>query len=258
MTARPTARPRALALLAAAAAATLGLAGCAAGAETTASRRTRRRRNDRLRPPAGAGLRVRRLDRAGLPQLQRARQPRLARRGPPGRALARRGVERERRRPAVDLRAEVRREVHRRLRPDRRGRRVQLRPLGGQRRQQHRARVARRLLRVGDRGRRAHAAGQPLEALPAPGRQPHAGLLRHPVAAGPRDPHRRGELRGADRHRRVHRGPLGSRAADRAEGQPRLHVAARQRRAHRPGLRRRGDLEVRRRPDDPRRRAEER
>ena len=37
MTARPTARPRALALLAAAAAATLGLAGCAAGAETTAS-----------------------------------------------------------------------------------------------------------------------------------------------------------------------------------------------------------------------------
>jgi len=37
MTARPTARPRALALLAAAAAATLGLAGCAAGAETTSS-----------------------------------------------------------------------------------------------------------------------------------------------------------------------------------------------------------------------------
>ena len=37
MTARPTARPRALALLAAAAAATLGLAGCAAGAEITAT-----------------------------------------------------------------------------------------------------------------------------------------------------------------------------------------------------------------------------
>ena len=67
MTARPTARPRALALLAAAAAATLGLAGCAAGAETDRDRRTRRRRNDHLRPPAGTGLRVRRLDRAGLP-----------------------------------------------------------------------------------------------------------------------------------------------------------------------------------------------
>ena len=75
-------------------------------------------------------MRVRRLDRAGLPLVPGARQPRLARRGPRGRAVARRDVGVVGRRPHLDLHAEARRDVHRRQPADRRGRRLQLRLLG--------------------------------------------------------------------------------------------------------------------------------
>ena len=159
-------------------------------------------------------------------------------------------------RSELDLHAEARRRVHRRHPGRRRGDRLQLRLLG-RRRQQHRVRLAARLLRVGDRGRRADRADRPVAAVPAPGRQPHAGLLRHPVAGGSRDPHRRGELRRADRLWRVRRRPLGPRPGDRPDPQRRLHLVAGQRRAHRPGVRRGDRLEVRARRHHPRRRAAE-
>ena len=248
-------RSSALALVAAAAVSALALTGCA-GAEPSSSGERRRRRDDRLRAPAGAGVRLRRMDRAGVPLLSGARQPGLARRGPPGRAVARRVVGGVRGRAQLDLHPQAGRRVHRRHARRRRGHRLQLRLLG-RRRQQHGIRLAARLLLVGDRGRRPDGAHRPVASVPAPGRQPHAGLLRHPVAERSRDPHRRGELRRTDRVGRIRRRPLGPRSGDRADPQRRLHVVAGQRRAHRSCLRRRGRLEVRSRRHHARRRPAE-
>ena len=218
MTARPTARPRALALLAAAAAATLGLAGCAAGAETTAS-------GERVdggtityahqQEPAcvfGGWIEQAYLSYQVLDSLVSLDEdhkvvPWLAEAW----SVSDDGLQWTfKLKPGVkftdgsDLTAEV---VAYNFDHwvNNGGNSTALAWLGG-------------YYESADGGRRPDPAGQPRKALPAPGRQPHAGLLRHPVAAGPRDPHRRGELRGADRLGCVHRRPLGPRAADRPEG----------------------------------------
>lgn len=199
-------------------------------------RGTAGRRHDRVRAPARAAVPLRRVDRTGLHLVPVPRQPVLARRERRGRAVARRGLVAVGGRPHLHDRSSVGRELHRRHTGRRGGGRPQLRLLG-RRRQQHGPGVARRLLRVGRGDRRPHGRGAPVAPVHPLHREPHAVILRHPIAARPRDPYGRRELPRPDRIRCVRRRRVEPRRERHPHPERRLHVPARECAARRTGVR---------------------